>query len=192
MKKILLAAIALVFFATAAKAETWDIDPAHSAAHFAIQHMMIAKVRGSFPDIKGMVSFKDGMPTKFDVTIAVDSINTGVTKRDAHLKSSDFLEVDTYPTMKFVSSGITKTADGFDTTGKLTIKNVTRDVTFAITGLNDRREDPWGFHRLGGKAELTIDRREFAVEWNQNIQGGGFLIGNEVDIIVDFELLPAS
>ncbi len=189
MKKVLLIVFALVFSATSALAENWKIDPDHSAANFAIQHMMIAKVRGAFPDIKGTLEFSDGKPTTFNVIIAVDSLDTGVDKRDTHLKSGDFLEAAKYPNMTFVSSRITQTSKGFGAMGKLTVKGISRDATFIVTGLNDLRKDPWGHTRLGGKAEITIDRRNFGVGWNQPIDGGGILIGNEVEIIVDFELL---
>ncbi|QJB56800.1 YceI family protein [Pseudodesulfovibrio sp. zrk46] len=192
MKKILLIAVALLFCATSARAETWNIDPDHSAAHFAIEHMMIAKVRGSFPDIKGALMFKDDMPVSFDVTIAVDSINTGVDKRDAHLKSGDFFGVTTYPVMTFKSTEVTRSGDGFVAKGNMTIKDKTHEVEFAVSGLTERRKDPWGNYRLGGKAKLVIDRRDFGVTWSQTLDDGGLLIGNEVDIVVDLELLPVK
>lgn len=192
MKRIWILAIAFLVIGTSAKAESWTVDPDHSAAHFAIQHMMIAKVRGSFPDITGTLVIKDGKPEAFEISIAVGSLNTGVVKRDDHLKSGDFFEAATYPEMTFTSTRVTGQAAAYLVSGKLTIKGVTRDAVFRVSGLNDGRTDPWGNVRRGGKAVLAIDRRDFGVDWNQPLDGGGFLIGHTVDIIVDFEILEAS
>ena len=189
MKRIILALFMMLLFTPSANAETWKIDPDHSAAHFAIEHMMIAKVRGDFHGIKGKIDFKGGIPVKLNVTIDVNSIDTGVDKRDAHLKSADFLEAESYPEMSFISKKIIPVAGGFRALGTLTIKGVSHDAEFSVAGLKDIRKDPWGNDRKGGKAELTIDRREFNIDWNAPIDGGGFMIGNDVEIIVDLEAL---
>lgn len=190
--KILRLSLALVLtllLAPAAWAETWQVDPDHSAAHFSIQHMMIAQVRGSFPDIKGTIAFQDGTPTAFDITINVDSLSTGVAKRDEHLKSSDFFEAATYPVMHFKSTGVEPAKDGVKVMGKMTIKGVTRDVDFIFTGLDDQRVDPWKNVRRGGAATFVLDRRDFNIIWNQPLGGGGFMIGNDVNVVVDIEAI---
>ncbi len=188
-----LAALMLVLaLATTAGAETWNVDPDHSAAHFSIRHLMLSQVRGMFPGMQGTVTFEDGKPTAFDVTIAVDKLNTGVVKRDQHLKSADFFEVEKYPVMRFKSTQVVPEADGFRVTGELTIKDVSKKVTLLFKGLSDPRIDPWKQTRRGGTTSFTVDRRDYNMNWNAPMDGGGVLVGNDVAVTVDIEVVKAQ
>jgi polyisoprenoid-binding protein YceI len=188
MKRLLLTLL-LVLVASSAQAAVWKVDTDHSAVHFSIQHMMIAQVRGAFHDISGSVTFDGAVPSAFDITVEVDSLDTGVDKRDDHLESADFFDVQRFPLIRFVSTAVTPSGEGYEVTGNLTLKGVTRPVTFMLGGLDRSITDPWGNVRRGGVATLTIDRRDYDVRWNAPLDGGGLLIGNDVDIIVDFEVL---
>ncbi len=188
----MLGLLLVLTLATAAEAETWNVDPDHSAAHFSIQHLMLAQVRGMFPGMQGTVSFENGKPTAFDVTIAVDKLNTGVVKRDQHLKSADFFEAEKYPVMRFKSTQVVSEADGFRVTGRLTIKGVSHEVALLFKGLDDPRIDPWKNTRRGGTASFTVDRRDYGMNWNAPMDGGGVLIGNDVAVTVDMEVVKAQ
>jgi len=184
------AALLLVLALTAtANAQTWKVDPDHSAAHFSIRHMMIAQVRGMFPAVSGTIDFEQDKPTAFDITIDVNSINTGAEARDAHLKSGDFFAAEIHPKMTFKSTRVFPTDNGFSVAGILTIKGASHEVQLTITGLDDPRVDPWGNTRRGATALFSIDRREYGVDWNAPLDGGGFMVGNTVKIAVDLEAI---
>ncbi len=183
------ALLLMLAMASMARCETWTIDPPHTAAHFSIQHLMIAQVRGMFPDVQGTVSIEGGVPMAFDVSISASSVNTGVDKRDEHLKSPDFFEVMKYPTMTFKSARVESTGNGFRVIGTLTIKGVSREITAILTGFDDERVDPWKHTRRGGKVEFTLNRQDYNVSWNAPMDGGGFVVGNDVDVIMDIEVV---
>ncbi|MFV0422518.1 YceI family protein [Oleidesulfovibrio sp.] len=192
MKKFVLV-LAIFLMTTAAYAQPWNVDTDHSAAHFSIEHMMIAKVRGAFHDLQGTVTFNDGKPVAIDVVIAVGSLTTGVEKRDEHLESADFFDEKAFPVMRFVSTSVSPAGYDYYAEGELTIKGVTKVVTFALSGLDTGIVDPWGNTRRGGKATLSIDRRDFDISWNAPLGNSGLLVGNEVEIVVDFEVIsPAA
>ncbi|WP_338669469.1 YceI family protein [Pseudodesulfovibrio methanolicus] len=185
-----LAALLLVLGLTAtANAQTWKVDPDHSAAHFSIRHMMIAQVRGMFPAVTGTIDFDHDQPTALDITIDVNSIYTGVEARDAHLKSGDFFAAEIHPKMTFKSTRVFPTDKGFTVAGVLTIKGTSHDVELTVTGLDDPRVDPWGNTRKGATALFSIDRRDYGVDWNAPLDGGGFMVGNTVNIAVDLEAI---
>lgn len=187
--KLFLPLLLVLFMASAASAETWKVDPPHSAAHFSIRHMMIAKVRGMFPDVKGTITFDGATPTAFDITIGVASLDTGVADRDTHLKSKDFFEAETYPTMTFKSSRVIRSNGGYRVSGTMTIKGVSREVTLTFDGLDDTRVDPWDNTRRGGVAHFRLDRRDYNIVWNAPLEGGGLMVGNDVDVTVDLEVI---
>ncbi|EGB16092.1 YceI family protein [Pseudodesulfovibrio mercurii] len=183
---ILLSVLAL---AVPAGAQAWKVDPDHSAAHFSIRHMMIAQVRGMFPDVTGTIDFDHDKPTALDITVGVNSIDTGVEARDAHLKSGDFFAAEIHPTMTFKSTRVFPAENGFSVAGLLTIKGASHEIQLTVTGLNDPRVDPWGNTRRGATALFTIDRRDYGVDWNAPLDGGGFMVGNTVHIAVDLEAI---
>ena len=172
---------------------TWQIDPAHSNVEFAVKHMMIATVRGRFADVSGTVT-TDGTPegSHVAVRIAAGSIDTRQAQRDQHLTSPDFLDVATYPDITFVSTKITsKGDDEFTMVGDLTIRGVTRPVTLDVTS-EGKGKDPWGNQRAGFSATGKIDRREFGLTYNQALETGGVLVGNDLKLTLDIELTHAA
>lgn len=183
---VLLPVLAL---AATANAQTWKVDPDHSAAHFSIRHMMIAQVRGMFPAVTGTIDFDHGKPTALNITIDVNSLETGVEARDAHLKSGDFFAAEIHPTMTFKSTRVFPSEKGFSVAGMLTIKGTSREVQLNVAGLDDPRVDPWGNTRRGATALFSIDRRDYGVDWNAPLDGGGFMVGNTVHIAVDLEAI---
>lgn len=170
---------------------TWSIDPAHSQIEFAVRHMMITTVKGRFGIVHGTVRSHDADPAKGDVDIEIDadSIDTRELQRDAHLKSADFFDVEKFPKLTFKSTGISDVqGDHFKLTGDLTIHGVTRPVTLDVTS-EGRGKDPWGGERAGFSATARIKRSEFGLTWNQALEAGGFLVGDEVKINLDIELV---
>ena len=175
--------------ATASRAGTWQIDPAHSGVDFSVTHLMISKVRGRFSDISGTVE-TDGTPegSRIEVEIGAASIDTHESARDNHLRSADFFDVEKFPKIRFVSTSIkSRGADEFRVTGDLTIRNVTRPVDMDVTSEGAGR-DPWGNDRAGFSATLRIDRRDFGLTWNQALETGGVVVSNDVRLTVDVEL----
>jgi len=178
-----------------AQATTWQIDPAHSAAQFAVRHLMISNVKGEFSKVTGMVNLdeKDLSKSSVEVTIDTTTVNTREPKRDAHLRSPDFFDVEKYPTMSFRSKRITPVGEGkFKMTGDLTIRSVTREVTFDVEGPTPAIKDPWGNARAGATATARINRKDFNVLWNAAMDGGGVVVGDEVTITVDLEMFKKA
>jgi len=173
---------------------TWSIDPAHSHVGFAVKHMMISTAKGRFGIVRGTVRSDDADPAKgeVEVEIDVDSIETGEAKRDAHLKSADFFDAATHPTITFKSTRVTGVkGDQFTLVGDLTIHGVTREATLDVTS-EGRATDPWGGERAGYTAATKISRKEFGLNWNQALETGGVLVGDEIKISLDLELVKNS
>jgi len=173
---------------------TWTVDPAHTEVGFAVKHLMISTVRGRFASVKGTVEQDDLHPraSKIDVTIDVGSIDTRTDQRDAHLRSPDFFDVAKYPTIRFVGTRIEgDTSDEFVVVGDLTIKNVTREVTLRVTA-EGRGPDPWGGKRAGFSAKGTISRGAFGLTWNQALETGGVVVGDEIKLSIDVELVQQA
>ena len=178
--------------AAASSATTWEFDPAHSHAHFKVRHMMIANVKGEFGKLSGTATLDSADMTRSSVEATIDaaSLNTREPQRDAHLKSADFLDVEHYPTLAFQSTKIDRTPDGgLELTGNLTIRGVTRPVTFQLDGPTPETKDPWGNTKVGVEATATIDRKDFGLVWNTTLETGGVLVGDKVIIMVDAELI---
>jgi|SRR5262245_8292484 len=169
---------------------TWAIDPAHTHVAFAVKHLMISTVRGRFTGVSGTVHTDEADPAKGDVEIEIDAatIDTREPQRDAHLKSPDFLDVEKFPKLTFKSTRVTGTADQFKVTGDLTIHGVTKQVVLDVTS-EGRAKDPWGGERAGFTASTALKRGEFGLNWNQVLETGGFLVGDEIKISIDAELV---
>ena len=179
--------------AAAGTLTTWTIDPAHSLVEFGVKHMMIATVKGRFGVVRGTVRTDEADPARglAEIEIDVDSIDTREAQRDAHLRSTDFFDVEKYPHITFRSSRITDVAgDRFKLTGDLTIHGVTREVTLDVTS-EGRGKDPWGNERAGFSATTKIKRSEFGLTWNQALETGGFLVSDEVKVSLDIEMLKS-
>jgi polyisoprenoid-binding protein YceI len=187
-----LIALALVLATPSlAAASTWKIDPAHSAAHFAVKHLVVSTVRGDMGPVSGTVVLDEADPTKSTVTASVDAtaINTRDAKRDEHLRSPDFLDTAKHPTVTFTSSKIEKVADGqYKVTGDLTLRGVTKPVVLTVEGSPTPVRDPFGNTKLGGSATTRIDRQDFGIAWSKSLDAGGLVVGDTVDITIDLEL----
>jgi len=179
-----------------ALASTWNIDPEHSTVEFKVRHLMVSNVKGVFGKVAGVVTVDDKDLTKSSVSATIDtaSIDTGVAKRDTHLKSADFLEVDKYPTMTFVSTQIVKSGNtgGFKLIGDLTLHGVTRKVALDVEGPAPQIKDPMGNIRSGASATAKINRKDFGLTWNKVLEAGGVAVGDEVVINIEVELIKAK
>jgi polyisoprenoid-binding protein YceI len=177
------------------KPTQWTIDPAHSAAHFSVRHLMISNVRGEFTKVTGSATIDPVNSAKSSVEITIDaaSINTREPQRDEHLKSPDFLDVAKYPTLTFRSTKIeAQGAENFKLTGDLTIRGVTKGVTFDVEGPTPAVKDPWGNLRAGVSASTKINRKEFGVAFNALTETGGVMVGDEVKITIEAELIQQA
>jgi polyisoprenoid-binding protein YceI len=170
---------------------TWKIDPAHSLIEFAVRHLMITTVKGRFGGVEGTVRLDETDPSfaEVDVRIDVASIDTREAQRDAHLRSADFFDVETYPHITFVAKRpISRNGNEFTLAGDLTIHGVTKDVALEVTE-EGRGKDPWGGERLGFSATARIKRSDFGLTWNQALETGGVLVGDDIKISLDLELV---
>ena len=170
---------------------TYNIDPSHSAAHFQVRHMMVSTVRGEFSKVTGTVQFDPAniATTKIDATIDATTINTREPKRDTHLRSADFFEVEKYPTIKFVSKRVMPASPGkLKVLGDLTMHGVTREVTLDVEGPAPEVKDARGNAKTGASATTKISRKDFGLTWNRAIEAGGVTVGDEVTIEIDVEL----
>jgi polyisoprenoid-binding protein YceI len=170
---------------------TWQIDPAHTAAGFSVKHMMIATVRGQFKGITGEVNWDDQDISKssVDVTIDANTVDTGEPKRDADLKSGNFFDVAHYPTITFKSRKIEKISAGkMKVTGDLTIHGITKPVVLDVEGPSAAIKDPYGKTRMALSATTTVNRMDYGVKWNANLDGGGVVVGDDVNINIDLEI----
>ncbi len=194
MNRLFLLALGLLFLAQPAFAasSTWQIDNDHTLAQFKVQHLVITHVRGNFAKIQGTVVIDEQDPSKskVDVTIDAGSINTNVEKRDTHLKSPDFLDVEKFPTITFKSKAIKQGTNGqLNVLGDLTIHGVTKEVELFVTGPTAAIKDPWGNQRKGAQATTKINRKDFGLTWNKMTETGGVVVGDEVEITIETELV---
>jgi polyisoprenoid-binding protein YceI len=172
---------------------TWTLDPAHSTVEFSAKHMMFTTVKGRFTDVEGSVIVDGDSPVTavVDVTMKAASIDTRTEQRDQHLRSADFLDVETHTTITFKSTKVEGTKEHFKLTGDLTIRGVTRPITLDAT-YEGAGKDPWGGERIGFSADAKLDRREFGLIWNQALETGGILVSNDIKIHVDAQLVRAA
>jgi polyisoprenoid-binding protein YceI len=173
---------------------TWQIDPAHSVIGFEAKHLMITKVRGRFGAVTGTLVLDEDDVTKSAVAAEIDvaSVDTREAQRDAHLKSGDFFDVETFPRMTFRSTRVEKDGSGeVKLAGELTIRDVTREVVLSVED-EGREKDPWGGDRAGFSATGKIDRRDFGLTWNQALETGGVLVSNEIKLVLDVQAVKAQ
>lgn len=189
-KIVIVSLVLLAFSLNAMAADKYKIDPSHANVGFSVKHMVITNVKGKFTDFSAELVFDENnlAASSLNATIQVASINTGNKKRDAHLRSPDFFNAKKYPEITFVSNKIEKTADGYIARGTLTMRGVSKEIAlpFKILG---KIQDPWGNTRMGTEGGLTINRQDFGVKWNQNLDAGGVVVGNEVKIELDAEFI---
>lgn len=174
---------------TKPKMTTWSLDAAHSSAEFSVRHMMIANVRGRVPIKEARIEAPGDDITRWRVFALLDAtgIDTGVADRDAHLRSADFFDVDTYPNMRFESTRIeTPGNDKLRIVGNLTIRDVTHEVVLEGERSGEAT-DPWGATRVGIEASTTIDRKAWNLSWNQALETGGILVGDKVKVTLQVQ-----
>ena len=165
-------------------AGTWAIDPTHSEVGFVARHLMVTKVRGSFTDVSGTVEVAEDLAQSVaNVTIKTASVSSGTADRDGHLRSADFFDSETYPQLTFHSTAF----DGATLTGDLTIKDVTKPVTLDVefTGV---ATDPWGNEKAAFEATGELNRTDWGLTWNANLEKGGVLVSEKIKLVLDVQL----
>jgi polyisoprenoid-binding protein YceI len=173
------------------QAITYTIDPAHSTAGFKVRHLMVSNVRGEFSKVTGTVVVDADAPENSRVEARIDAstIHTRDEQRDAHLKSADFLDVEKFPEITFVSKKVVGGDGEWKVTGDLTIHGVTKQVTLDVEGLAPEVKDPWGNVKSGATAATKISRKDFGMVFNMALETGGVMVGDEVTISLELELL---
>jgi len=186
--RLLFATVVVVGLASSSQADSWKVDPAHTTVGFSVSHLFTS-VQGRFDRFEGTIAFDPANPEATVVrgTVEAASINTNNARRDKHLRSDDFFHAEKYKTLEFESTKVTVT-EGRDgkIAGNLTIHGVTRAVVLDVKFLGSGK-DPWGNERAGFRAEVTINRRDFGLNWNALLATGGVLVGDEVEIRIDVE-----
>ncbi len=175
--------------ATQSATSTWTIDPAHSVVELAVKHMMFSTVKGRFQNVAGAIVLDEANLSASSVTAEIDaaSIDTGEAQRDGHLRSGDFLDVESFPTISFRSTGVVpRGRNQFILVGDLTIHGVTQEVSLEAE-LAGRGTDPWGGQRAGFAATTTINRKDFGLTWNQALEAGGVLVSDQVKISLEVQ-----
>ena len=190
------AALTALAMSSLASASTWEIDPAHSVAQFSVRHMMVSNVRGEFGKMSGWVNLddKDVARSTAEATIDTTTINSREPKRDTHLKSPDFFDVEKYPAMTFKSTSFKKVGpEKYKVAGNLTLHGVTKPVVLDVEA-PDAVSKLQGQERRGATATTTLNRKDFGLVWNKPVETGGVLVGDEVVITLDLELVkkPAA
>ena len=173
---------------------TWQLDPSHSEVGFSVKHLMISTVRGRFSGVKGSIFLDSADVTRSSAEVEIDArtIDTREEKRDGHLRSPDFFDVEKYPTISFRSRRIESLGgERYRVTGDLTIRDVTREVVLDVTE-EGRGRDPWGGERVGFTATGKIDRREFGLTWNQALEAGGVMVSNEIKLTIETEAVKVA
>lgn len=167
---------------------TWTIDPAHTGIHFIARHMMFTKVRGSFKSFHGTLELDEADLTKSKVDVTIDSasVDTGEPKRDGHLKSADFFDVEKFPSLTFKSKSIAKKGQDYAVTGDLTIHGVTKEIVLDAE-FEGKGKDPWGNEKTAFSAKTAINREDFGLKWNQVLEAGGVLVGTKIEIELDVQ-----
>lgn len=195
LKRLVIMTVMVMALTLPAQADKWVFDKAHSDIGFQVRHLVISKVPGSFSEYDGYVIFdgENWSDARVEVTIQVASINTNNEKRDNHLRSGDFFDVEKYPTMKFKSTGVTAPGDDgkFQIMGDLTIRDVTKPVTLDAE-FNGTLVGPMGNMRAGFSASTTINRQDFNVRWDNKLQDGTLIASHEVKINLDVELIKTE
>ncbi len=195
MKKLFLPLMAGLLLTGAATAQTkWSVDAAHSNVKFSITHMVVSEIEGSFRGFEGIVVAPEANFNNASVEFSVKTatVFTDNDQRDAHLKGDDFFNAEKFPNMTFKSTSFKKAADNkYTLTGNLTIRDVTKPITFEVT-YGGTAKDPWGNTKAGFKAKSAIKRLDYGLRWNTLTEAGGMVVGDEVGILLNIELLQAK
>lgn len=180
---------------TAAKtltAGTWTIDPSHSEVGFTVRHLMVSKIRGSFKGFSGAITIGDDpVLSAVEASIDMTSVTTNDDNRDAHLRSADFFHTENHPTMTYRSTGVRADGDNYVVDGELTLHGVTRPVALNLE-FNGVSGDPWGGTRAGFSAETEINRKDFGIDFNMPLDGGGVVVGDKIKVQLEIEATLAT
>jgi polyisoprenoid-binding protein YceI len=176
-----------------AATERYDVDPDHSAVEFRVAHMVVSKTSGRFAEYSGFVEMDtDAMTVKtIEGIIKTASVTTNHQKRDAHLRSPDFFNVEKYPTITYKLKAYRKTGEDYTAVGDLTMLGVTKEVTL-VGRMNGVTKDPWGNVRAGFTAEGKLNRKDFGMNWSKALDNGGLVVGDEVLIKLEVECIKAK
>ena len=171
---------------------TWEIDPSHSSVEFTVRHLMVSKVKGRFTSFSGTVTVPENpLESVVRASVDVSSIHTGDPQRDAHLRTADFFEAETYPTMDFESIAIRPTEDGYVLAGKLSLHGVTRDIELDLE-FNGTGPGIDGGHRAGFTATGEINRRDYGITIDMPLANGGAVVGDKVKVALEIELAQTA
>lgn len=174
------------------KAGTWTIDPTHSEVGFSIRHIMISKVKGKFEKFSAtFVTGENPLDSSVTASAEVASINTNEPNRDGHLRTGDFFDAPSHPTIDFVSTGVRQEGDDFKVDGNLTIKGITKPVTFDFE-FGGFGQDPYGNYKGGATAKAVINREDFGLNYNAALETGGVLLGDKVTITLELQAVHAG
>jgi len=172
----------------------WTVDASHTGVGFSVKHMMVSKVKGRFTGVEGTIEGnpEDLTGANINFTIDASTIHTNSDDRDNHLRSADFFDTETFPKITFVSTDIVKKgASEYDITGDMTVKDVTKKVTFEAE-YEGSGKNPWGVDVAAFEVEGKISRKEFGLTWNQALEAGGVLVGDDIKITIDLQANPAQ
>jgi polyisoprenoid-binding protein YceI len=189
---VLAAALAMVSPAVAAAAETYRVDADHANVDFQVRHFM-SQVSGAFNTFEGTIVIDREEPeaSSVEFTIQANSIDTNNDRRDEHLRSPDFFDVASHPIITFESTSMTKVGeDSYEVTGDFTMRGVTRSITLPVQVLGEMK-DPWGNQRIGFETSTTIDRKEYGVSWNQTLDQGGLILGDDVKVSINLQAVES-
>jgi polyisoprenoid-binding protein YceI len=168
----------------------WALDRAHSSVSFSVRHLMVSKVRGQFTDFDAeIVTGADPLASSVSATVDLSSIDTGNADRDAHIRSADFFDVDSHPTLSFRSTGIRADGDDFLLDGELTLHGVTRPVTLGLEVNGFQHASPFGDVRAGFSATGEINRKDYGIDINMPLEGGGVVVGDKVQLTLEIEAI---
>ena len=178
---------------TAEKTGTYTLDAAHSRIGFVARHAMVTKVRGAFPEFEGTANVDVEKPaaSKVDLTLQVASIDTGNADRNGHLVSGDFFDAEAFPTIRFVSTDVSRDGDEWSITGDLTIKGVTKPVTVVFTE-GGAATDPFGNERIGFDGSVVVNRKDWGLSWNAALETGGVLVSEKVTLEFDISAIKSA
>ena len=168
----------------------WTLDPSHTRIGFSARHAMVTTVRGQFTKFEGTAHIDGANPSNSTVSVTIkgDSIDTGNADRDAHLRSGDFFENETYPDITFVSTGVERDGDDWAVTGDLTIKDVTKPIAIEFEE-NGSARDPFGNLRIGFEGKAVLNRKDWGLTWNAALETGGFLVSDKIKLEFDISAI---
>jgi polyisoprenoid-binding protein YceI len=191
MKKVFAAltiAAALTSFGLEARAATYNIDASHTTIGFAVKHMVVANVKGSFGEFSGTINYDAEAPESMTASAVIQaaSIDTKNADRDAHLRNEDFFDTEQFPEITFQTTSVSGTAPNITLTGDLTMKGVTKEISLPVE-LAGPITDPWGNERIGLSGEATINRKDFNINWSKTLDSGGLVVADNVKLIIEIE-----